>query len=120
MVVVAILASIALPGYGHYVLRAHRTEAKAALLAVATAQEQFHLQDNRYAPSLAAAPPDGLGLPEVTPNGRYQMLLVTGADAASYMATATAVGPQARDTQCRTLAIDQSGVKSATHADCWR
>jgi type IV pilus assembly protein PilE len=120
MVVVAILASIALPGYGRYVLRAHRSEAKAALLAIAAAQEQFHLQNHRYASLLAAAPPEGLGIPEGTPNGRYVMELEAQADAESFTATASAVGPQARDAPCRTLAIDQSGARSATHADCWR
>lgn len=119
-VVVAILASIALPGYGRYVLRAHRTDAKAALLAIATAQEQFHLQNNRYASSLSAAPPEGLGMTQDTPNGRYAMQLDAGTDGASFTASATAVGPQMKDAQCRTFAIDQFGVKSATHADCWR
>jgi len=40
--VIAILASVAIPSYRSHVLRAHRTEARAALLALATAQEKFH------------------------------------------------------------------------------
>jgi type IV pilus assembly protein PilE len=48
IIVVAVLASIAIPSYRQYVLRSHRTEAKAALMNVAAAQEKFYLQNNTY------------------------------------------------------------------------
>lgn len=119
IVVVAILASIAVPSYRQYVLRSHRTEAKAALMNVAAAQEKFYLQNNTYTDELSDAPPDGLGIPDTTEHGNYTIAIAAGADDTAFSATATATGGQAQDTRCATFTIDQAGVKTATNADCW-
>lgn len=119
IVVVAILASIAVPSYRQYVLRSHRTEAKAALMNVAAAQEKFYLQNNTYTDELSDAPPDGLGIPDTTEHGYYTIAIAAGADDTAFSATATATGGQAQDTRCATFTIDQAGVKTATNADCW-
>jgi type IV pilus assembly protein PilE len=122
IVVVAVLASIAVPSYRQYVLRAHRTEAKAALLNVAAAQEKFYLQNNTYTTALTAAPPAGLGIPATTENGHYTITIAAGANATSFSATATAIGGQAQDTQCATFTINQLGAKDATGSKpsvCW-
>jgi type IV pilus assembly protein PilE len=118
VVVLAILALAATPGFRSSMLRAQRTEATAALLALAAAQERFHLQHHVYATDLAAAPPDGLGLDAVTESGRY-LLTITAADAAGFTATATARGRQARDTRCAEFGIDATGARTATAEDCW-
>lgn len=118
IVVVAILASIAVPSYRQYVLRAHRTEAKAALLNVAAAQEKFYLQNNTYTQALVAAPPAGLGIPATTSGGYYTIAIVD-ADAAGFTVTATANGGQAEDSHCLTFSLDQLGQKTATNTDCW-
>ena len=62
--IVALLASIAVPSYRQYVLRANRIEATTALLQLAAAQEKFYLQNNTYAGNalIDDAPPAGLGL----------------------------------------------------------
>jgi type IV pilus assembly protein PilE len=121
VVVVAILASIALPSYRQYVLRAHRTEAKTVLLGLAASQEKFYLQNNTYAANaaLSTAPPNGLGIPATTQNGWYTIAIANGANATGFSATATAVGSQAVDTHCATFTINQAGVKTATNNDCW-
>lgn len=119
IVVVAILASIAVPSYRQYVLRSHRTEAKTALMNVAAAQEKFYLQNNTYTDELTDAPPDGLGIPATTEHGYYTIAIAAGADETEFSATATATGGQAQDTHCATFTIDQAGAKSATNADCW-
>lgn len=120
LVVVGVLASIAVPSYRQYVLRTHRVEAKAALMKIASAQEQYYLQNNTYADTSAldTAPPGGLGIPESTENGWYDIAIVDG-DADAFSATATAAGTQAVDTHCASFSIDQAGVKDATNADCW-
>ena len=46
VVIIAILTMIAVPGYRQYSERAHRTEAKNALLLLANNQERFYLQNN--------------------------------------------------------------------------
>ena len=127
LVVVAILASIAVPGYRSYVLRTHRVEARTALLNLAAAQEKFYLVNHTYAtdPQLTPAPPGGLGLPATTENGWYTITIADGANAAAFSATATAAGSQAADGDCSTFTINHLGVKSATRSDgspsprCW-
>lgn len=119
LVVVAILAAIAIPNYREYVLRSHRTEAKAALLNVAAAQEKFYLQNNTYTSDLSAAPPAGLGIPATTENGYYTIAITAGANTTSFTATATATGPQTQDSRCASFSINQAGSKTATNTDCW-
>jgi len=53
IVIVAILAAVAVPLYINYVKDARRTEAKAAVGALATAEEEYYLNNNTY----AAVPP---------------------------------------------------------------
>ena len=114
-VIVAILASAALPNYRRHVLRAHRVEAQTALLNLATAQEKFYLQNRGYAghSELSNAPPAGLGLPATTGNGWYT-IAITAAGATTFSATATAAGAQTADVDCATFTIDALGVRSAT------
>jgi type IV pilus assembly protein PilE len=116
IVVVAILASIAVPSYRQYVLRSHRVEAKTALLNLAAAQEKFYLENNTYATNaeLATAPPDGLGLAATTENDWYTIAIANGADATTFSATATAAGAQTADTDCATFTLTAQGVRSAT------
>jgi type IV pilus assembly protein PilE len=132
IVILGILASIAIPSYRTYLLRAQRTDATAALLRVAAAQEKFYLQRNTYASNdqLDDAPPDGLGI-DGTEHGYYDLEIT--ADAAglavgySVTATAKADGAQSKDTDCATFSIDQAGMRGALNssdadntAGCWR
>lgn len=124
IVVVAILASIAVPSYRSYVLRSHRVEAKTALLNLAAAQEKFYLVNNTYATNaqLTTAPPNGLGLPATSERGWYTIAIANGANAAGFSATATATGAQTADGDCATFTINQLGAKSATGnkpSVCW-
>ncbi len=48
VVIISILTAIAYPNYRQYATRAKRTEAKAALLQIATNQERFYLHNNTY------------------------------------------------------------------------
>lgn len=120
IIIVGLLAAIAIPSYRSFVLRSHRAEAKTALMNLASAQERFYLQNNSYATNavLSTAPPAGLGIGATTENGWYT-LAITGGDATSFLATATATGVQAADTRCATFTINQAGVKTATNTDCW-
>lgn len=136
IVVLAIVVGIAVPSYRNYVLRAHRADATAALLKVRAAQERFFLQNNRYASAaeLTAAPPAGLGFQATTEHGYYQLGMgpdpTPGAPAASFQVTATALGGQLDDDDCRTFSITDRGVRGATNPGgatsqtiidtCWR
>jgi type IV pilus assembly protein PilE len=128
--IVAILATIAVPAYRDYVLRANRTEGRAALLALATAQEKFYLQCNSYAEDLSTAATDcvtsNLQLSAASERG-YYTLAITSADAEGWTATATPSGlPQSKDSRCQEFQLTSTGLKSAKNSggtdnslECW-
>ena len=118
MAIVATLAITAIPGYRGYILRSHRAEATAALLAVSGAQEKYYLQHTSYATALTPAPPSGLGLPDSTASGHYA-ITITSAGPDKFTARAAAIGEQAADEHCAEFNIDATGLRSATHDDCW-
>ncbi len=119
VVVVAILAMIAVPSYRQYTRRAHRTEAKTALLNLQAKQEGYYLDHNRYAASLADLNWGG----DKSESGLYTLTLATAADGQSWSASAkpTAGGDASMedDTHCAEFTIRQDGEKGATNADCW-
>jgi len=47
--IVGILAAIALPSYREYVMRGHRRAAQAAMMDIATRQQQFFVATRAYA-----------------------------------------------------------------------
>lgn len=117
VVIVGILAAIAYPNYRDFTARAHRNEAKAALLKIATNQERFYLQNNVFTTDLTQ-----LGFPSspyTTDTGTY-VVTVGAADASNYSATALYQFADAEADKCMTFGIDGRGIKSsAPYADCW-
>jgi type IV pilus assembly protein PilE len=130
--IVGILASLALPSYRNYVLRANRTEGRSALLALATAQEKFYLQCKTYAATIdqdAVSNCDTglLRFPAYSEHGHYQ-ITIASADTSGWAAEAAPAGdsPQFRDVRCQKYELTSTGAKSArTSADipsdveCW-
>lgn len=111
VVVVSVLAAIAIPSYDLFVKRSRRSEARAALSDLAAMQEQYFLDNKRYAPTL-----DDLGGRTVTENGYYAMSLPV-ATTFEYTIRATAQGGQADDTDCATMSVTRAGSKLPL--DCW-
>lgn len=117
LVIVAILATIAVPSYRQYTIRAHRTEAKSALLKLQTKEEGYYLQNNQYSADATA-----LGFPgSVSENGVYTLNVATASAGQSFTATATptAGGTMTDDTHCAEFSIDNQGTQGATNTDCW-
>ena len=118
VVIVSILTAIAYPNYREYVTRAKRTEAKAALLQIATNQERFYLQNNTYTTNMT-----NLGFPVagafLSDSDSY-IINVGGADANDFTATATFQLGGDEAGKCLTFQIDGRGAKtSAPDTDCW-
>jgi type IV pilus assembly protein PilE len=116
VVILAIIVTISVPSYRRYLVRTQRTEATAALLQVQQAQEKFFLANNRYADDaeLTPAPPDGLGLPDVTPHGNYS-ISIDSPTPTTYVATATPRLAQATDDPtCATMTVNEQGVRSSS------
>jgi len=128
MVVLAIIASIAIPSYRRYLLRAQRSDAKTALLQAQTAEEKYVLQNNLYTSDVTVA----LGLPGVSEHGYYNITvdaaLTNGDGTAGYTIRATPVpnGAQSDDADCAVFTIDGAGVRTALNSGgtdnfttCW-
>jgi len=118
VVIVSILTAIAYPNYRDYVTRAKRTEAKAALLQIATNQERFYLQNNTYTTNMT-----NLGFPVagafLSDSDSY-IINVGAADANDFTATATFQLGGDEAGKCLTFQIDGRGAKtSAPDTDCW-
>jgi type IV pilus assembly protein PilE len=128
VVIIGILASIAVPAYQNYIRRANRTDGRAALLALATAQEKYYLQCNSYAADITTSANDcGTGNLQFDPNSErgYYTIAVTAADTEGWTATATPNGlPQSKDTKCQSFTLTSTGLKTAsgggdTSEECW-
>lgn len=128
--IIGILASIALPAYGDYVLRAKLTEAMTGLAGIRVKFEQS-FQDNRNYTSYVVG--DGGAsscnlLPAATtsaiPDAKYFTYTCTAA-ATTYTVTATGIATQG--TGGFVYTIDQSNAKATTgvpagwtaNAACW-
>ena len=100
--VIGILTSISVPTYRQYVMRAQRTEAKAALMARAGALERCFTRFNAY--DDAGCEVAG-GFPEDLAEGHYQIVAQTLAPGA-FELRAVPQGGQENDTDCKTLTLD--------------
>lgn len=119
MVIVGILAAIAIPGYRQYVIRANRSDAKAALLSTAGALERCYTRFNTY--QSAGCP---VANNVLTANKTYVVVIAPGADPnTQFTLSAVPQNGQANDTGCGTLTLNEVGVRNRTGtksvADCW-
>lgn len=105
LVVVALLASLAVPGWQHQVHRTRRSDAISTLAQLQMAQERWRSQRPVYASGLGR---DALDLPTVSPAGHYDVGTSVLPDTAhrDYRVTAIARGAQADDLACRWLVLD--------------
>jgi type IV pilus assembly protein PilE len=124
--IVSILAGIALPSYFNYVKRAHRADAKTALLTNAQFLERKFTIDNAY-----RAAGDDIGdvaLP-VTQSPEFGTASYTitlddaGTTATTFLLKATPTGKMTND-ECGTLTLNHLGQRSAinnttTLERCW-
>ncbi len=123
VMVIGVLGMIALPSYRQYVMRAQRTEAKEALLRLATNQERFYLTNRTYGADADLA---ALGFTTGTSEKGTYAITITGANATGYTATArpTTGGAvdMSADAMCTSLSITAQGVRTATGSApdaCW-
>lgn len=125
VVIVAILASIALPSYRQYVVRANRTHAKNALTQTALALERCYTNSTPFAYNSATCNA-AVVLPSTTPDGGHYVISHTAAPTAqAFSLTATPQGSQGDDTLCANFTLTSanvrgvSGTASATPNECW-
>jgi type IV pilus assembly protein PilE len=126
ILVISILAAIAVPGYTSQIRKSRRTEARNALLDAAGREERFFATNNYY--SIASSDLGyGATWPPSVGAGYYSLSATcTGGGktpCSDYTFTATAIGPQAKDTLCTALILTSVGAQTstgtATAATCW-
>jgi type IV pilus assembly protein PilE len=139
MVIAAILAAIAIPSYQSYVLKSHRTDAKSALLDLASLEERYFSTQNTYTALPTNLGYPGAGVPFAVGSGYYNITVlnvfgataptatVPGGTPASYTITATAIANQVNDTPCTSFTITSAGVQTALNSGgtdnttaCWQ
>jgi type IV pilus assembly protein PilE len=125
VIVIGILGMIALPSYRQYVMRSQRTEAKNALLQLATNQERFYLNNRTYGTAAQLIAANLLSPDSRSERGTY-LITIAGADATGYTATATPVAgatvDMTNDAMCTSFSLNAQGVRTATGsaaATCW-
>lgn len=131
--IVGILAAIALPTYGNYVLRSNRTVGKTVIMRIVGQQESYYSDRKQYAAALNNLSPEYAGATVyVTPDGATQAantsdtvysVTLSAATATSFTVQATPVNRQTKDTKCGTLTYSNTGTKTASGPDgaaCWK
>jgi type IV pilus assembly protein PilE len=138
VVIVAILASIAVPAYNAQIRKSRRTDAKTALLDLAGREERYYdanpttgytnvTANLGYTPTIPAITnyPVGSGYYTVTVTPTAAVPTTTPPTPATYTIVATAIGDQAKDS-CSTFTLTSAGQQTATGSDpnpsvdCWK
>jgi type IV pilus assembly protein PilE len=110
--VIGILAAIAYPSYQNYVLRAHRADAQAEMMALAQAMERCYTLKNTYTPQTAC-------VSSLPTSSRYVFAIPADSlTATTYEVRATAKGAQLADAACTPMTIIETGKTEPE--DCWR
>lgn len=116
LVVIGILIMIAVPIYRNITTKAKATEAKMMLNNLHTLQKAYHLEKDVYSPDMKAIGFEQAKLVTQGGNARYQ-IKIEKADAAGYMATATAVVDFDSDGKFNQWSVDESGTIEQTKPD---
>ncbi|MBA8887996.1 type IV pilus assembly protein PilE [Dokdonella fugitiva] len=118
--IIAILAAIAYPSYRNYVLRAHRADAKELAMRIASAEERYFTNLNRYTSDITGA--TGLNMSSTSEKSYYTAAVQTGNGNQTFVLTLTPQGMQAPD-KCGKLTINNTGFKdktgNETNGKCW-
>jgi type IV pilus assembly protein PilE len=116
--IVGVLASLAIPQFWENVLQSRRTEARAALEEIRNLEMEFFQTYKRFGTR------DEIGYGNaVTPGGFYQVSVASAALA--FSTTATAIGNQLDDEECRIFSVTTTGTYEATDSngnpspECW-
>lgn len=125
--IVAVLATIATASYTTQIQKSRRTDARSALLDLASREEKLFSTTNAYSLTLS-----DLGYSSNTVGSGYYTVAITVPDTTqanyasipTYLITATAIAAQTGDTQCATLSINQTGLQMSTPtttpaSTCW-
>jgi type IV pilus assembly protein PilE len=124
--IVGILASVAIPSYRAYVLRANRADAKRALVAIAADLERCFTLNNTYVNAVLTPCSAVANLPDIS-SGTYSIDVDAnngGILAATFALRAVPINGQVQDTKCGTFMLDDKNTRTvsvvgASAQQCW-
>ncbi len=128
--IIAIISAIAYPSYMNYVVNTKRTAATTTLMEIAERQQQFFMDNKRFAANMTelgfAANPlvvddQGNATAAGDAAAAYSVSLSNVA-ATTYTITAAPLNAQLKhDAKCGSLTLDQRGAQAASTGsdDCW-
>jgi type IV pilus assembly protein PilE len=118
--IIGILAAIAYPSYTDYVLRSNRTQAQRELVRLANLQEQLFVDQRTYTSDMSdlgvTVTDGGYQIPRDSAHKLYKITSTEGGR--TFILSAQAQGGQENDTDCITLTINESGLRTPT-TGCW-
>jgi type IV pilus assembly protein PilE len=132
MVILALIASFAYPSYMDYVMDTKRTAAASILLQVADRQQQFFMDNKRFANNLTnlgfannplVIADDGSPMADAANSRSTYTVTLANVTPTGYTVTAAPLnGQAARDTECGSLTLNQALLKSSSGGgrDCWK
>ncbi len=132
VVIIGIIASIAIPNYSAYVLKAKRSEARSALLDAGAKLERYYSDNNVYAKQANTVPSPG-GRPVFRGKSETDLYNVTLTIAAPFQAFTLTATPTFPDKGCSCYTYTNTGIKgnracasgpsrsapTMSVADCW-
>lgn len=130
LVIIAILASIAVPSYQNSVMKSRRSDAKAALSSAAAEQEKRYFQFMKYTTTMSdiggTSSPEGYYTISVDDNDGDGSCTSAALNCYTLTATPTAGGPQEDDSECEEFTLTNTGLRGATDSssndttdECW-
>ena len=133
VVILSVIASFAYPSYQNYVVETKRTAASSILLQVADRQQQFFMDNKRFANDLTALgfannplviSEDGSVVADAAARGSTYSVSLSNVAATTFTITAAPLHAQAtRDTKCGSLTLNQAQLKGSSAGggnDCWK
>ncbi len=113
--IIAIISAIAYPSYQNSVLKTNRSDAMTTMLDTAQRLERCYTSFGAYNNTGCTVPAS-----VTSPKGYYTVAVAT--TEATYTLTGTPVSgkPQAKDTQCASFTLTNTGLKTSTGGGtCW-
>lgn len=124
IVIAAILFAIAVPMYTQQLIQSRRTDARTALLDLASREERYMSTNSAYSNAPASLGYSG-AWPITVGGGYYQITAATTATTFLLTAAPVAGTPQAKDKICANFTLDNTGSQQvtgsakATPSTCW-
>ena len=128
--IIAIVSAIAFPSYDRYIVRTKRAIAQNVLMQVADRQQQFFMDNKRFAANLTnlgfnanpfVVDDDGVATVAGDPDAVYSVAL-SNVTQTTWTATAAPLNGQlSRDADCSNLTITQTGERDSAGGgdNCW-